>query len=225
MCMGGFLDGSWIDDPGGRFSNRYHAGRAIVEKFGDVFRNLEGKGVVVGLPRGGVEIAAAVATELNLPIDFRSVKKVGHPFQPEFAIGAVDISGTSVRNPSVNPDEDPPDKKYKQYVQKALEEARKIETDLRGSGTSYIRTADWCLVVDDGAATGLTLLAAVKGLKSEGKKVYVAVPVASTQAKDLIEEVADGFYTVQLPKLFMAVGQFYDDFSPVPIEAVRKYLH
>jgi putative phosphoribosyl transferase len=222
--MDGFLDGTWHEAPGGRFLNRYHAGRGIAAKFGAEILSNKGKGVIVGLPRGGVEVAAAVATDLDLPLDFRAVRKVGHPLQPEFAIGAVDISGAWIVNPYLHSDEMPSESQFEQMVQKALEQAKKIEAELRPGGISVARTADWCVVVDDGAATGLTIIAAVNGLKSEGKTVHVAVPVASEQAVMLIEEVADSFHALMVPGGFMAVGQFYQDFDPVPMEEVRKYL-
>jgi len=222
--MDGFLDGSWTEQPGGRFLNRYDAGRGIAARFGDKIRAFKGKGVVVGLPRGGVEVAAAVANDLGLPLDFRSVRKVGHPMQPEFAIGAVDISGIAVRNPSVPSHEMPPEAEFNRLVERALDEARQFEVELRGKGKSPIDDAAWCFVVDDGAATGLTLLAAVKGLKGQGKTVYVAVPVSSDQARDLLTEAADGFYAMSVPSWFGAVGQFYYDFTPVSLDDVKGYL-
>ena len=79
-------------------------------------------------------------------------------------------------------------------------------------------------MVDDGAATGLTMLAVVKGLKSEGKKVHVGVPVTSTQARDLLTEAADSFHALHVPPHFMAVSQYYDDFAPVTTEEARRCL-
>ena len=222
--MNGFLDGIWHEQPGGRFLNRYHAGCGIADKFGDEFRGFQGVGVVIGLPRGGVEVAAAVANDLKLPLDFRAVKKVGHPLQPEFAIGAVDISGVSVKNPLVDAGNMPSDSEFDRMVAKALELAKQMEADLRGTEKSKLDEADWVLVVDDGAATGLTILAVVKGLKSEGLIVHVAVPIASDQAKALISEEADGFYALNVPDYFAAVGQFYDDFSQVALDEVKGYL-
>jgi putative phosphoribosyl transferase len=222
--MAEFLDGIWREQGGGRYLNRYDAGRGIVAKFRAKIEALAGKGVVVGLLRGGVEVAAAVANDLRLPLDFRSVRKVGHPFQPEFAIGAVDISGISVRNPLVSPMDMPSDEDFDRMVASALEQARDLETEIRGDRPSPVPDADWVLVVDDGAATGLTILAVTKGLQSEGKKVYVAVPVASEQAVALISKLADGFFANRIPPHFMAVGQFYDDFSPLSVEEVKSYL-
>jgi len=222
--MGGFLDGSWNEEPAGRFSNRHEAGVLIAAKFGEEFLAYEGKGVIIGLPRGGVEVAAAVAKDLGLPLDFRAVKKVGHPMQPEFAIGAVDISGTSVRNPYLGPSEMPSDDDFNLMVKKAVKQARAFEAELRAGGISYARTADWCVLVDDGAATGLTVLTAVRGLLEEGKKVHVAVPVASRQAEKLITQIATSFHALMIPAEFIAVGQFYANFAPVPMNDVSKFL-
>lgn len=222
--MSGFLSGEWTENPGGRYHNRYDAGRAIAATFGDKIKAIEGKGVAAGLLRGGIEVAAAVANDLGLPLDFRSVRKVGHPMQPEFAIGAVDISGHAVKNPFVGMVEMPPAEQFEQMVQNALERAKDLERQIRGEGKSAIDDADWVLVCDDGAATGLTVLAVVEGLKSEGKRAYVAVPVASEQAAKLISDAADDFFALQVPSHFMAVGQFYEDFTPVETESVRRIL-
>ncbi|MCX6646978.1 MAG: phosphoribosyltransferase family protein [bacterium] len=226
--MPDFPDGSSQWQRWGRFVNRYDAGRALALRIREEIESgnlsLEGRGIVVGLPRGGLEVAFAIANELKLPIDFRAVKKVGHPAQPEFAIGAVDISGVAMKNPYVQPYEMPQDEEFDRMVEHALEQARIMDKNLRGNRVSSLINADWCFVVDDGAATGLTLLAAVKGIKSEGVKVIVAVPVSSDQAKKLLSEAADGFIALMVPDWFGAVGQFYDDFSQVPLEDVRKYL-
>lgn len=226
--MAGFLDETHRDRSWGRFKNRYDAGRAIASKIQEEIKagnlDLEGNGVVIGLPRGGLEVGYAVANDLKLPLDFRSVKKVGHPMQPEFAIGAVDISGISMKNPFVSPVEMPSDEEFERMVERALKQAKKMEVDLRGDSQSRLKDADWCLVVDDGAATGLTLLAAVAGLKSEGLKVIVAVPVSSDQAKNLLSKAADRFIALMVPDYFGAVGQFYDDFSQVLMEEARKFL-
>jgi putative phosphoribosyl transferase len=223
-----FPDGSSQWQRWGRFVNRYDAGRALALRISEEIESgslsLEGKGVVIGLPRGGVEVAFAIANELKLPIDFRAVKKVGHPAQPEFAIGAVDISGLAVKNPYVQPYEMPDDEEFNRMVERALEQARKMDKDLRGNREPGLKNADWCFVVDDGAATGLTILAAVKGIKSERVKVIVAVPVSSDQAEKLLREAADGFIALMVPSWFGAVGQFYDDFSQVPLEDVKKFL-
>ncbi len=222
--MGEFLDGTWRMSGGGRYLNRYDAGRALAASLKDRVGEFGGTGVVVGLPRGGLEVARAVSDDLGIPIDFRSVKKVGHPYQPEFAIGAVDISGVSAKNPLVNPMDMPADAEFERMVQRALDQARSLEKDLRGGHESRIDSADWCLVVDDGAATGLTLLAVTKGLKAEGKKVHIAVSVSSIQARNLLTEEADSFHALQVPHHFMAVSQYYDDFSPVTLDEARNCL-
>jgi len=222
--MGGFLNGIWAENPGGRYHNRYDAGRGIAAAFAEQIKAIKGKGVAAGLLRGGVEVAAAVANDLGLPLDFRAVRKVGHPMQPEFAIGAVDISGIAVKNPYLGVGEMPPIDQFDRMVEQALERAKEMEKELRGDRKSAIDDADWVLVCDDGAATGLTILAVVQGLKSEGKRVYVAVPVSSEQAARLISDAADDFFALQVPSYFMAVGQFYEDFSPVETSSVKKIL-
>jgi predicted phosphoribosyltransferase len=222
--MGGFLDGILPKRGEGPWHNRYEAGRNLAVALKDDVAGFEGKGVVLGLPRGGLVVGLAVANDLKLPLDFRAVKKVGHPYQPEFAIGAVDISGVWVRNPSLDPQELPSEEEFERMVGRALEQARSMEKELRGDGEPKYLNADWCLVVDDGAATGLTLLAVARGLKSEGRKVHIAVPVTSVQAKNLLSDDADSFFALEIPSHFMAVSQFYIDFAPVSTQEARNCL-
>lgn len=222
--MDGFLNGSWKPQPGGRYHNRYDAGRALAFRLKDTISQLPGKGIVIGLPRGGMIVARAVANDLKLPMDFRAVRKVGHPYHREFAIGAVDISGIAVKNPTVHPSEIPPETDFNELAKKELENAKEIDSELRGDKESLTSDADWCLVVDDGAATGLTLLAVVRGLKAEGKKVHVAVPVASDQAAEMLSREADSFVALQIPSWFMAVSQFYEDFGEVTTEEAKRAL-
>ena len=219
----GLLDGIFFRS-GPKWKDRTEAGNELASVIREQMPDVGGKGVVLGLPRGGIVVAKAVAERLGLPLDFRAVKKVGHPIQPEFAIGAVDISGTSVRNPFVQPSEMPLDSEYEAMVAKALDEAVDMEFDLSGDNPSRLPGSDWCLIVDDGAATGLTILAVVKGLKSEGYGVYVAVPVTSVQAKNILEKEADGFYTIDAAEDFRAVGQYYENFSQVSTQEARAIL-
>ena len=222
--MNGFLDGVWRPHPGGRYMNRYDAGRALAAELKDKVAQWKGKGVVVGLPRGGMIVALAVANDLKLPIDFRAVRKIGYPGHEEFAMGAVDISGHAIKNPSLSQYELPPEDEFERLKEKALARAREIDHELRGAAPNRIVDADWCLVVDDGAATGLTILAAVEGLKSEGKIVHVAVPVSSDQAALMLKKAANSFTALQVPSYFMAVGQFYEDFGEVSTEEAKRTL-
>jgi predicted phosphoribosyltransferase len=222
--MSGFLDGNWQPQPGGRFLNRYDAGRALAAVLRSKMIYWRGKGVVVGLPRGGIIVARAVADDLKLPLDFRAVKKVGHPYHVEFAIGAVDISGVAVKNRDVSVSEMPSGIEFDRMVQEALMRAKEMDFELRQGSESIIPSCDWCLVVDDGAATGLTVMAVVEGLKKESKVVHVAVPVASDQARHLISNVADSFTAIHVPEWFMAVSQFYEDFGEVTTKQARTAL-
>ena len=222
--MGGFLDGIFRPKDEGPWHNRYEAGRALASILAEYVASFDGKGVVLGLPRGGVIVGQAVANDLKLPLDFRAVKKVGHPLQPEFAIGAVDISGVSVKNPSLEVYELPSEDDFSRMVERALEQAREMDRELRGDSEPKYANADWCLVVDDGAATGLTLLAVARGLKSENKKVHIAVPVTSVQAKEMLSNESDSFHAIEVPAHFMAVSQFYIDFAPVTTQEAKVAL-
>jgi putative phosphoribosyl transferase len=222
--MDGYLDGSWKPQPGGRYINRYDAGRALAYALKNIVPSWSGTGVVVGLPRGGIAVARAVANDLKLSLDFRAVRKIGFPGHEEFAIGAVDISGLVIKNPSLTPSELPPDTEFNRLAKNALNRAIEIDKELRAGKPNLIKGADWCLVVDDGIATGLTILAVTQALKSDGKIVHIAVPVSSIDAKMMLSRVADSFLALQSPDYFMAVGQFYDDFGEVSTEQAKRML-
>jgi putative phosphoribosyl transferase len=207
-----------------RFRDRTDAGKKLADQLRDKVAKWKGKGVVVGLPRGGMVVAKEVAVQLGLPLDFRAVRKIGYPGHEEFAIGAIDISGHAIKNPEVPSMDMPSQEVFDQINEKALARARQIDEELRAGRKNYITDADWCLIVDDGAATGLTVLAAVEGLKSEGKIVHVAVPVASTQAANLIIKAAKSFTAIITSSYFMAVSQFYGNFGEVSTEEAKKLL-
>jgi putative phosphoribosyl transferase len=222
--MDGYLDGSWGPHAGGRYINRYDAGRALAHALKDIVPSWSGTGVVVGLPRGGIAVARAVANDLKLTLDFRAVRKIGFPGHEEFAIGAVDISGLVIKNPDLTASELPIESEFNRLAKKALDRAIEIDRELRVGKPNLITGADWCLVVDDGIATGLTILAVTKALKSEGKIVHIAVPVSSIDAKMMLSRVADSVLALQSPEYFVAVGQYYDDFSEVTTEEARRML-
>ncbi|HEX9746546.1 MAG TPA: phosphoribosyltransferase family protein [bacterium] len=206
------------------WTDRFDAGYKLAESIKPKIDQLQGKGVVLGLPRGGLQVAKSVAESLNLPLDFRAVRKIGHPLQPEFAIGAVDISGVSVKNPFIAAGETVPDEEFEKLAKAAIDTAWDIEFELSGDTPSQLPGSDWCLVVDDGAATGLTILAAIKGLKQDNYDVYIAVPVTSMQAMRLLQGEADGFYCLESPDNFFAVGQYYGNFSQVSTDEAKALL-
>lgn len=200
------------------YRDRSQAGRELAEALRERF---EGSGaVVLGLPRGGVVVAAEVARELRLPLDIIVTSKLGAPGNPEFAVGAVDAEGTVVLNPSVSVPESYVDDEAER---KAAEVRRRISA-YRGDRAAPELTGRTVLVVDDGLATGSTMRAAIASVRARGGHPVVAVPVTPPDTATRLR--ADGVEVIALrePWDFYAVGQFYHDFGQTTDAEVIELL-
>ncbi len=172
--------------------------------------------VILGIPRGGIVVAAEIAKELKLPLDIIVTRKIGHPNQPELAVGAVDLDGEVIGNVG----------EVGGIVEKELGELRRRESLYRQGRTPLKLKGKTVILVDDGIATGATTLAAVNYLKRhEAKKIILAVPVASYEAAEKLGKQVDEAIILETPEYFQAVGQFYEYFLPVSDEEVIKYLN
>ena len=204
------------------FINRADAGKYLAERL----QAYAGEDVVVlGLPRGGVPVAFEVARALGAPLDVIVVRKLGVPFQPEVAMGAIGEGGARtindeiVRVAQVTPDQ-----------VAAVEAAERRELERRAqrfrSGRPRLDLAGrTALIVDDGIATGSTARAACHVARAQGAtRVVLAVPVAPPGAAAQLDGDADDFVVLATPEPFAAVGQFYDDFSQVSDEEVLDLL-
>ena len=209
----------------GRFADRRDAGAAL----GAALRErVSGDVVVLGLPRGGVVVAAEVAAALRAPLDVLVVRKLGLPWQPELAMGAVAAVGDdvqTVRVPAVlsrvSVDEDT----FERVRQRELTELRRREREYRAGRAPADLRGRTVVVVDDGLATGATMRAAVAAVRrQEPSAVVVAVPVGSPgTCADLAAEVED-VVCLETPSSFTAVGQVYADFAPTSDDEVRAAL-
>lgn len=189
------------------FKDRQAAGKILANRLKEVKADL-----VLGIPRGGVVVAKEVATSLNLPLDVVITRKIGAPNQPELALGAVDPDGKVVGGLKFNIDEE-------------LKEIKRRE-NLYRSGREPLEVKNkTVLLVDDGIATGLTVLSAIKYLKRHGAKVILAVPVASQEALEQVKETCEQLIILHTPEYFQAVGQFYQEFEPVSDSEVVQYLN
>ena len=177
-------------------------------------------GVILAVPRGGVPVAYAVAKELGLPVQLILTKKIGHPLNKEYAIGAAGLSDYFVI---------PHDNVTDDYIE---EELTRIRTRLRemqklfmGNKVPLSLEGKTVIVVDDGIATGNTLLGTINLLrKSKPGKIVIGVPVASGKAVEKLSKVADEIVFVLVPDEFYGVGAFYEDFQQVTDEEVKFYL-
>jgi putative phosphoribosyl transferase len=193
------------------FADRAAAGRRVVE----ILPELDADPLVLGLARGGVPVAAEVATALGAALDVLVVRKVGHPAQLEYALGAVSEDGV------VLPPELPID-----LVEPQLERAREQAVALR-QGRERVPIAGRCVVVvDDGLATGRSMAVALETVaRHDAARVLMAVPVASGPGlRELGERWEVCTALMAEPPDFFAVGQFYEDFSQVDDEVVAELL-
>lgn len=203
------------------FKDRRDAGRRLARQLKAYAGDADV--VVLGLPRGGVPVAYEVAASLAAPLDVFVVRKLGYPAHEELAIGAIASGGTVVFDSELirglSKDE------IDRIVRRAL-----AELDARETAYHHLRPAldlhgKTAILVDDGLATGSTMHAAVRGVRSLGaKRVVVAVPVSSRHAVDSLRSEADDVVASLVPGSFYAVGQFYEDFAQTSDDEVRSLL-
>lgn len=197
--------------------NRKDAAERLTEKL----QKYKGEdGIVLAIPRGGVPIGVLIAKELGFPVEVILSKKIGHPSNPEYAIGAVSMDSVEVNeNLGISP----------AYIQK---ETHKIQEELKrryqlfmGNHQPTDLHGKLVILVDDGIATGHTLMATVLMVKNQKpKKLVVAVPVAPPSAIQEFEPQVDELICLMAPPDFYAVGQFYEDFQQVSDEEVISAL-
>ncbi|SFK96540.1 phosphoribosyltransferase family protein [Geodermatophilus ruber] len=183
--------------------------------------------VVLGLPRGGVPVAAEVARALDAPLDVIVVRKLGAPFQPELAMGAVGEGGVTVLNQRVLRMAGIDDDEITSAEQRERAELERRALRFRGDRTRVPLTGRTALIVDDGIATGSTARAACAVARAQGAtRVVLATPVcAPDSARALAAETEiDEVVALELPRLFAAVGQFYEDFRATEDEEVVDIL-
>ena len=179
-------------------------------------------------PRGGVPVGLEVAERLVAPLDILIVRKLGLPGQPEVAIGAVADGGQHeiVMNEDLLAKVNVPPFYIENEVVAKLQEVSRMHEIFQGSHPPPNLRGRTVIVVDDGIATGATMSVGIKRLKREKvKKIIVATPVASKEAVALLEKEADAVISLNVPDVFMAVGDFYRDFSQVTNNEVTACLN
>ncbi|MBX9421107.1 phosphoribosyltransferase family protein [Streptomyces lateritius] len=196
------------------FSDRIDAGRQLAARLG----HLKGRDVVVlGLPRGGVPVAAEVADALGAPLDICLVRKLGLPRQPELAMGALGEGGVRVVNERVMRETGADARDLAAVERREQAELDHRARRYRGSRPSMPLEGRTVLVVDDGLATGATALAACRVVRARGAaRIVLAVPVAPPGWTARLGGEADETVSVHTPESFYAIGQFYGDFTQTP---------
>jgi putative phosphoribosyl transferase len=205
------------------FEDREDAGRALAKALAE-YRGAADS-IVLALPRGGVPVAFEIAQGLDLPLDVLVVRKLGLPSQPELAMGAIASGGAIVLNEDVLrflPGRREDLEQVRRHEQAELE---RREREYRGDRPPLEMAGRVGILVDDGLATGATMEAAVQALRAlRAKRVVVAVPVASVQARDRIAAVADEVVCLEMPPYFSAVGQWYRNFDQTSDAEVEDLL-
>jgi predicted phosphoribosyltransferase len=205
-----------------QFANRRIAGEALGELLVDL---APANPLVLALPRGGVPVGYEVAKALECDLDVLVVRKLGVPFQPELAMGAVAEGGVVIRNLELLSHVGVGEQDFGR-----VEEVERMELDRRLA--AYREVADavdpserTAIIVDDGLATGSTALAAVAVMRErQASQVWVAVPVAPRDTTAALERVADRVVVIHQPSPFGAVGAWFRDFTQTTDDEVRELL-
>ncbi len=201
------------------FKNRFDAAEQLAEKL----RKYKGqkKVMILAIPRGALQIGNILAKRLKLPLDIVLTKKIGHPYSPEMAIGAVSLEGEII-DPQFR---DVSPEYIKNEIKELREKIKERSRRYRGKKPFPALKDKTVILVDDGAAMGHTMSAAIDLVKKENpKKIIVAIPVGSAEAVAMLKRKADQVICLSIPGSFMAIGQFYQQFEQVEDEEAIRLL-
>jgi len=205
------------------FRNRSDAGAELARRLAD-FTGRDDV-VVLALPRGGVPVGYEVAQALRVPLDVFVVRKLGTPGQPELAMGAIASGGRRVLNRDVVDSLGIPDWLIDQVAHNEQTELERREHQYRGQRSPLDVTGRTVILVDDGLATGSTMRAAAAALRARNaRRIIVAVPVAAKSNCDQLRSEGLEVICPNTPEPFLAVGQWYRDFSQTSDDEVRELL-
>lgn len=203
------------------FEDRAEAAKQLAEKLKHLKKE---EPVILAIPRGGVVTGDVIARELDAKLDVVVPRKIGAPYNPELAIGAVMHDGTYFLNRDVIDALNVEDRYIKAEIDAQLEEIERRLMLFRG-GKEYGLKDKTVVLVDDGIATGATILAAVAWVKKQRpRKLVIAAPVAPDSTIERLQQMADEVVVISSPVFFGAVGEFYQDFAQVSDDEVQKIM-
>jgi putative phosphoribosyl transferase len=195
------------------FKDRYDAASQLIPHLEKYCKE---QGVVLAVPRGGVPIGYEIAKYFNLPLQLLMTKKIGHPMNPEFAIGAVGLEDHLVDLTTGIPS---------RYIDEQVQDIRKSLKEryrrFMGDQPPVGLENKVVIITDDGIATGNTIMGSIRMMRQKRpKKIVVAVPVAPVETARKMKKYVDDFICLHVTENFRGVGQYYDDFSEVSDEEV-----
>jgi predicted phosphoribosyltransferase len=207
------------------FNDRRQAGQSLGNYLASVPSGLGENSIVLGLARGGVPVAAEVAQKLQLPLDVLVVRKLGVPGHEELAMGAVAGGRVQVLDRTLITDLAISANEVEKTAANAIEEARRQEAYYRSDHEAPNLRRQTVILVDDGLATGSSMLAAVHYVNSfQPTRVIAAAPVGTGEAVSRLRRFADDCFCLTVPDEFGAVGRWYRNFDQVSDEEVRNLL-
>lgn len=205
------------------FRDRADAGRRLAEEL----RGYAGRDdvVVLALPRGGVPVGRRIADALGAPLDVLLVRKLGAPFQPELALGAVATGGIRILNQELLGQVRVPDEEMEEVTARERAELERREQAYRGDREPLPVEGRTVILVDDGVATGSTLRAAIRCLRERAPaRIVAAVPVAPAESAASLAEEVDELVCVLTPASFFGISQWYERFPQLSDDEVRELL-
>ncbi|HEY9676883.1 MAG TPA: phosphoribosyltransferase [Drouetiella sp.] len=205
------------------FKNRTDAGKALASRLSEFANRADT--LLLALPRGGVPVAAEIARKLHMAMDVFIVRKLGAPEQEELAMGAIASGGIRVINPGIVRSLGVSQRVIDEIASQEQIELERRERSYRPNSQPHAITGMNVILVDDGLATGASMRAAIRAVKTKKPKhVYIAVPVGEIDVvKDLRKDV-DDIFCAETPTPFKGVGQWYDDFAQTTDDEVKSLL-
>jgi putative phosphoribosyl transferase len=205
------------------FKDRTDAGKQLAERL--AFLKAQSDVIVLGIPRGGVVVAAEIARVLDAPLDVFLAHKLGAPFNPELAIGAITSTGEVLLDEDLVVELRLSDRDIAREIEQQRKEmARRLAVFRQNRPPLDVR-GKTVVIVDDGVATGSTMLAALRALRqAQPARLILAIPVGPPETIQRLGGACDQVIVLATPEPFWAVGRFYDEFGQTGDEEVRKLL-
>ena len=203
------------------FKDRKEAGEKLAFKLKKYKGN---DAIIYALPRGGVAVAVEIAKVLDCPLDILVSRKIGHPFSPEYAIGAIAPDGHSIFNEKEKKEIEP--EELEKIMNKEMAEAKRRDTIYSGKRGHIEAQNKIAIIVDDGIATGLTMRLAVKEIKHQNpEKIIAAIPVLPKDAAVLLRKEVDEVVSILEDENYLgAVGSYYEYFPQIEDNEVIKIM-